>query len=114
MPLHATRLLAIVAFFMCLSAGLGLAQTGDVTVYPANHAEGINPDTHLVISFSSAPTIGKSGEIRIYDAAGHQVVDTLDMSIPAGPDPSRRVTVLAAPGIPLPASVPTSPTTTTK
>jgi hypothetical protein len=113
MPLNATRLLAIVAFFMCLSAGLGLAQTRDVTVYPANHAEGINPDTHLVISFSSAPTIGKSGQIRIYDAAGHQVVDTLDMSIPAGPDPSRRVTVLAAPGIPLPASVPTSPTTTT-
>jgi pectinesterase len=113
MPLTATRLSLAVALFRCLSAGFGLAQTGDVTVYPTNHAVGINPDAHLVVSFFSAPAIGKSGQIRIYDAAGHRLVDTLDMSIPAGPDPSHRVTALAAAGIPLPATVPTSPTTTT-
>jgi hypothetical protein len=113
MLLCATRLSLGVAFFTCLCAGLGLAQTGDVTVYPANHAVGINPDTHLVVSFSSAPAIGLSGQIRIYDAAGHRLVDTLDMSIPAGPDPSHRVTAPAESGIPLPASIPTSPTTTT-
>ena len=63
--------------------------------------------------FPSAPAIGLSGQIRIYDAAGHRLVDTLDLSIPAGPDPSHRVTAPAATGIPLPASIPTSPTTTT-
>src|SRR6185369_11242543 len=31
------------------------------------------------------PLIGTSGKIRIYDAADDRVVDTLDMSIPAGP-----------------------------
>jgi len=109
----ALRLALVVALFALLSAGFGVAQAGGVTVYPANHAVGINPDTHLVVRFSSAPTIGTSGQIRIYDAAGHRLVDTLDMSIPAGPDPSRRVTAPAGSGIPLPDSIPTSPTTTT-
>ena len=51
---------------------------------------GVNPDTHLVLTFFSAPTLGKSGLIRIYDAADHSLVDTLDLSIPAGPDPTHR------------------------
>jgi hypothetical protein len=109
----ALRLSFVVALFALLTAGFGVAQAGSVIVYPANHAVGINPDTHLVLQFSSAPTIGTSGQIRIYDAAGHRLVDTLDMSIPAGPDPSRRVTAPAGSGIPLPDSIPTSPTTTT-
>jgi hypothetical protein len=109
----ALRLSLVVVLFAILSAGPGLAQPGVVTMYPANHAVGVNPDTRLVVRFLSAPTIGNSGQIRIYDAAGHQLVDTLDMSIPAGPDPTRRVTPPAESGIPLPESVPTSPTTTT-
>jgi len=109
----ALRLSLVVALSAFLSAGFGVAQARGVSVYPTNHAVGVNPDTHLVIRFSSAPTIGTSGQIRIYDAAGHRLVDTLDMSIPAGPDPSRRVTAPAEPGIPLPDSIPTSPTTTT-
>jgi hypothetical protein len=83
-----------------------------VTCYPANHATRINPDTHLVLTFSSPPALGKSGQIRIYDAAGHQLVDTLDLSIPAGPDPARRVAAAATVTV-LDPSVPTSPTTTT-
>lgn len=63
-----------------------------VTLYPANQATRVNPDTHLVLTFSSVPALGKSGQIRIYDAADHRLVDTLDLSIPAGPDPSRRIT----------------------
>src|SRR5947209_18805644 len=59
--------------------------------FPANHAIRVNPDTHLVLTFSSPPTLGKSGQIRIYDAAHHNLVDTLDLSIPASPDPSRRI-----------------------
>ena len=110
---HATRLVRLVAFLALLHAGLGAAQIARVTIYPANKAVRINPDTHLVLTFSSAPTLGKSGQVRICDAASHRLVDTLDFSIPAGPDPTRRVTVPANQGIPLDASIPTSPTTTT-
>ncbi|HET9132069.1 MAG TPA: pectinesterase family protein, partial [Terriglobia bacterium] len=53
--------------------------------YPADKSAGINPDTHLVLTFPSVPTLGKSGQIRIYDAADNKLVDTLDLSIPAGP-----------------------------
>ncbi|HVW22844.1 MAG TPA: pectinesterase family protein [Opitutaceae bacterium] len=55
---------------------------------PADRAGGVDPDTHLVLTFSSPPALGKSGLIRIYDAADHRLVDTLDLSVPAGPDPS--------------------------
>ena len=91
---------------------LATALHGEVafTSFPANHAVRVNPDTHLVLSFSSAPTLGKSGEIRIYDAADHQLVDTLDLSIPAGPDPSHRV---ASPSVGDFVQDPASPTTTT-
>ena len=54
-------------------------------LFPASGATGVNPDTHLVITFPSAPTLGKSGQIRIYDAADHRLVDTLDLSLPPGP-----------------------------
>jgi pectinesterase len=105
--LHAVAALAI------LAGGCGQAETIAVTTFPANRAVGVNPDTHLVLTFSGVPTLGKSGQIRIYDAADHHLVDRLDMSLPAGPDPSRRVTAPASQGIPLDPSVPTSPTTTT-
>ena len=104
------------AVFACivLSTVCGQAQGGGVQCFPANGARSVNPDTHLVLTFASTPTLGKSGQVRIYDAEGHRLVDTLDMSIPAGPDPARRIA--AAPvttGTPLDPSVPTSPTTTT-
>lgn len=89
------------------------AEGSGVTRFPADKAVGVNPDTHLVLTFSSAPTLGKSGQVRIYDAADHSLVDTLDLSIPAGPDPSRRITTQAAPAPAANAGVPTSPTTTT-
>ncbi|HLW77692.1 MAG TPA: hypothetical protein VKS01_11920, partial [Bryobacteraceae bacterium] len=81
-----------------------------VTPFPANHAANVNPDTHLVLTFSTAPVLGTSGQIQIYDAAGHQLVDTLDLSIPAGPDHTHR-----APSPPRTAFVQDtdSPTTTT-
>ncbi len=83
------------------------------TCFPANNATHVNPDTHLVLTFSGPPTLGKSGQIRIYDAAGHHLVDTLDLSVPAGPDPSRRIAAPHAAGIALDPAIPTSPTTTT-
>src|ERR1051325_6451764 len=56
-----------------------------VTMFPSSGAAAVNSDTHLVLTFSSPPTLGKSGRIRIYDAASDRLVDTLDLSIPPGP-----------------------------
>jgi pectinesterase len=106
-----TRLSCVLLALAFLSPRHGGAQATAVTRLPADKAVGINPDTHLVLTFSTPPTLGKSGQVRIYDAAGHQLVDTLDLSIPAGPDSSRRVA--APPASALDANVPTSPTTTT-
>ena len=100
------------AGLVLLFAGLLFAGNGEAqTCFTADKAKGVNPDTHLVLTFASQPAIGKSGLIRVYDAAGHTLVDTLDLSIPAGPDPARRVTPAAT--IPLDPAIPTSPTTTT-
>lgn len=104
--------LCFLAAFAVLAVPNSEAKTVGVTCFPANNAIRVNPDTHLVLTFVSAPTVAESGKIRIYDAADHSVVDTLDLSIPAGPDPSHR-TANPAPGIPLDPSIPTSPTTTT-
>lgn len=54
-------------------------------LFPAAGSTKVNPDTHLVITFPGAPTLGKAGLIRIIDTSSNKVVDTLDLSIPAGP-----------------------------
>ncbi len=56
-----------------------------ITRFPANNAVNVNPDTHLELTFPSAPTIGDSGEIRVYCADNDSLVDILYMNIPAGP-----------------------------
>jgi len=66
---------------------LGQPVSPVVKLSPADGSTGVNPDTHLVISFPSAPMLGSSGLVRIIDTATSQVVDTLDLSIPAGPNP---------------------------
>jgi hypothetical protein len=58
--------------------------------FPANGAQGVNPDTHLVLTFDRPPTIGTSGKITILDASDMSVVDTLDLGIPASPNPTGR------------------------
>jgi pectin methylesterase-like acyl-CoA thioesterase len=83
------RLLCVVFAATLLIPQYGYAKTGAVR-FPANKASNVNPDTHLVLTFTSAPTLGKSGQVRVYDAAEHRLVDTLDLSIPAGPDPNKR------------------------
>ena len=88
-------------------AGFGLAEVSGVARFPANGAKNVNLDTHLVLAFSAPPTIGRSGQIRIFDAADHTLVDTLDMSVPSGPDPAHRV------GTPVIDANPPTPTTTT-
>ena len=56
-----------------------------VVYFPADKALNINLDTYLIITFPSAPILGSTGKIRIYDMADNRLVDQLDMSIPAGP-----------------------------
>lgn len=56
-----------------------------VSLFPADKAVNVNPDTHLSITFKGTPVPGSSGQIRIYDAADNRLVDLLDLSIPAGP-----------------------------
>ena len=60
-----------------------------VTLCPANGAKGVDVDTHLTLTFSEAPTVGAQGWIRIYDVKSGECVDSLDLSVPAGPTESR-------------------------
>jgi len=69
---------------LLLTAARPAAQS-TITRFPADRAREVNPDTHLVLTFPGAPTLGTSGQIRIYDAADNRLVDTLDLSIPPGP-----------------------------
>jgi len=74
-----------------LAAALPLpALAQGLRLWPANGAKNVNPDTPLALAFPSAPALGKSGRIRIIDTADNSLVDTLDMSIPPGPDWRRR------------------------
>ncbi len=56
-----------------------------VALFPANGAKDVNPDTHLVLTFNEAPSIGQVGMIRVRDLSTGKVVDSLDLRIPAGP-----------------------------
>ena len=58
---------------------------GAPVLFPADQSTMVNPDVQLKLTFKDTPRVGTSGKIRIYDAASDQLVETLDMSIPAGP-----------------------------
>ena len=83
------RLLLLAALAAAVPASAGTIMS------PASGARQVNPDTHLVLRFDQPPVLGTSGRIRIYDAATDRLVDTLDMSIPAGP--AERTKLPAAP-----------------
>jgi pectinesterase len=77
--------------FLCLLGTLTLcAQTSSVAsktvvIFPPNKSNNVNPDTHLELTFPDVPLLGTKGQIRIYDMADNRMVDSLDISIPAGP-----------------------------
>lgn len=74
-------LVLLLAFVVvCLSAA-----PAAIVQFPKTQATNVSPDTHLVLTFPQPPTVGRTGEIRVYDQAGATLVDTLDLSIPAGP-----------------------------
>lgn len=80
-------LLTTILIFIVVHAAQSSMLT-TVTRFPSDKATNVNPDTHLVLTFPSAPTLGKSGQIRIYDATDNKLVDTLDLGIPSGPTAS--------------------------
>ncbi len=74
----------------CATDGTLEPAPGAPVMFPANGAQNVNPDTHLVLTFASPPGIGTGGLIRIFDAQDGTLVDTLDMSVPASPNPNGR------------------------
>ena len=75
------RLLALVA-----TAAVLAARADQIPVlFPAPQATGINPDTHLVLTFPTDVQLGTRGCIRVFDQQTGKQVDVLDLSIPAGP-----------------------------
>jgi len=71
----------------CFISGLLLMSTIQAQSFrfPEQNAANVNPDTHLVLKFDSAPVIGNKGFIRIFEEGTNRQVDCLDLSIPAGP-----------------------------
>ena len=86
------RLLNLALWFLMLSA----AASGQ-TLFPANDAQNVNPDVQLKITFNQPPTVGRSGKVRVYDAANDKLVDVLDVSIPPGPTDRATGAALSAP-----------------
>lgn len=75
---------------MAALAGLSACSPAEkVSLFPANGAKGVDVDTHLTLTFSEVPTVGAQGWIRIWDAESGECVDSLDLSVPAGPTESR-------------------------
>lgn len=77
----------ILSFAMCL---LALTSTAKGTaLFPQNRATNVNVDTRLILTFDKAPKVGTSGWIRVYDLTTGAAVDSLDLSLPAGPTESQ-------------------------
>jgi pectinesterase len=73
------------AILLLITASAAPFQEGKYARFPSDKAVNVNPDTHLVLTFRDTPVLGKSGMVRIYDAANDRLVDSLDLSIPPGP-----------------------------
>jgi pectin methylesterase-like acyl-CoA thioesterase len=79
------RTLFVVVLACVLVADGRASAQSPVMRFPPDGARNVNPDTHLVLTFPATPTLGTSGQIRIYDAQDDRLVDTLDLSVPSGP-----------------------------
>lgn len=77
-------------FLAAALPGQAHAQETGLRTWPADGASNVNPDTQFAIAFPAPPVLGNRGLIRVYDLADNSLADTLDMSIPAGPDWRRR------------------------
>lgn len=77
-------LLALAFFSAILSA-----QTKLVSSVPFDKEKGVCTDTHLTLLFDSAPSVPTSGWIRVKDLSDGEWVDSIDLSIPPGPNEGR-------------------------
>jgi pectin methylesterase-like acyl-CoA thioesterase len=72
-------LVSLISMWMVAGA---FGQLAVVSRLPDQNGKSVCVDTHLNITFNAPPTLGKTGTIRIYDAADNKLVDTLDVSLP--------------------------------
>ncbi len=77
--------LTVVTSLLTIVCCVGYAQNRIVKMMPENGAMDVNIDTHLQLTMSDEAIIGKKGFVSVYDMQTGQLVDRLDMSIPAGP-----------------------------
>lgn len=78
-------------FVIILLTGLiPFAIQAQETRFPAQGSSGINIDTHLILTFPTAPTLGDKGFIKVFEQGTDRLVDCLDLSIPPGPTERRR------------------------
>lgn len=81
------------AVLMCpaalVHAQMGPTPPGVSQLLPQNDATDVNPDVQLKLTFSSAPPLGITGKVKVFDASNDAVVDELDLSVPPGPKNTR-------------------------
>ena len=51
-------------------------------LFPLNNAAAVCPDTHVTLTFTSPPSLGAGGFIKIFDASTNVAVDTIDLASP--------------------------------
>lgn len=77
--------LALFIFAVALTKASCIDDSSAYRLFPANGSTDVNPDTPLKITFAGKPTLGNKGFVRVYEAGTGRLVDSLDLSIAAGP-----------------------------
>lgn len=88
--MHPSRhLLPAVLLLQAAVLSVSCSDRSSARLHPLDGAEAVNVDTHFQLTFDEVPSVGKEGWIRIYDEGTGRCVDSLDLSVPAGPTESR-------------------------
>ena len=59
------------------------------TLFPQNGSMDVCADTHLVLTFEEDAKLSGKGMVRVFDVKSGECIDSLDLSIPAGPTKPR-------------------------
>lgn len=60
-----------------------------VNQLPANNSCGVCIDTELILTFDKKPVLSDNGFIRVFDYQTDELIDCIDLSLPAGPTIAR-------------------------
>jgi pectin methylesterase-like acyl-CoA thioesterase len=82
MPIAPARSLSALLLSLAAASTAFAQPTPPVRLLPASGAQAVCADTLLTLAFDRPPTLGASGQVRIYNAADDSLVDTLDLAIP--------------------------------